>query len=80
MNRSNDGFFIAQEDLKVRGPGELFGVRQSGELQFMLADIYQDAGILAEALKAVDSMSDQEREQVMAFLGRNLPLSSTICV
>ena len=43
MLKSNDGFFIAKEDLKLRGPGDMFGVRQSGEFSFKVADIYQDA-------------------------------------
>ncbi len=45
MNRSNDGFYIASEDLKLRGPGDIFGVRQSGELEFKLADIFTDANL-----------------------------------
>lgn len=49
MNRSNDGFYIAGEDLRLRGPGDLFGIRQSGEMNFRFADIYQDAEILALA-------------------------------
>lgn len=52
LGNSNDGFFVAQEDLKLRGPGDLFGVRQSGELDFVLADIYQDAPILKDANEA----------------------------
>ena len=40
LNKSNDGFYIASEDLKLRGPGDLFGIRQSGDLEFQLADIY----------------------------------------
>lgn len=54
LNRSNDGFFIASQDLKLRGPGDFFGVRQSGMLQFKLADIYQDAEILKQASEAVE--------------------------
>lgn len=46
---SNDGFFIAQEDLKLRGQGDLFGIRQSGEQIFALADIFEDAEILQQA-------------------------------
>lgn len=54
LEKTNDGFEIAQEDLKLRGPGDLFGVRQSGELGFVLADIYEDADILAKAAEYAD--------------------------
>jgi len=49
LNQSNDGFYIAEQDLKLRGPGDLFGIRQSGELDFRMADIYQDSKILLDA-------------------------------
>lgn len=49
LNKSNDGFFIASEDLKLRGPGDFFGIRQSGEFQFRLGDVYQDADVLQDA-------------------------------
>ena len=49
LNRSNDGFFIAGEDLRLRGPGDLFGIRQSGILDFKVADVFQDAGLLKAA-------------------------------
>lgn len=49
LNHSNDGFFIAEEDLKLRGPGDLFGIRQSGILDFGVADIFQDAALLRQA-------------------------------
>ena len=52
LGGSNDGFYVAEQDLKLRGPGDLFGIRQSGELNFALADIYQDAGILKDANEA----------------------------
>lgn len=54
LNQSNDGFYIASEDLKLRGPGDLFGIRQSGDLSFTLGDIYMDAKILQEACEAVE--------------------------
>lgn len=49
LNESNDGFYIAGEDLKLRGPGDLFGIRQSGLMEFKIGDIYNDAGILKNA-------------------------------
>lgn len=53
LNHSNDGFYIANEDLKLRGPGDFFGVRQSGDMLFHLGDIYGDADILKQANDAV---------------------------
>lgn len=49
LKNSNDGFFIANEDLKMRGPGDLFGIRQSGDFNFKIGDIYQDAVLLSAA-------------------------------
>ena len=46
MIKSNDGFFIAEEDLKTRGAGELFGTHQHGESGLILADVIEDIGIL----------------------------------
>ena len=56
LNHSNDGFHIASEDLKLRGPGDMFGIRQSGDFAFRLGDIYSDATILQDASEAVDSI------------------------
>ena len=56
LNHSNDGFHIASEDLKLRGPGDIFGIRQSGEFSFVLGDIYTDASLLKEASEAVDTL------------------------
>lgn len=52
LNESNDGFYIAGEDLKLRGPGDFFGIRQSGLMEFKIGDIYNDAGILKNASEA----------------------------
>ena len=52
LNHSNDGFYIAGEDLKLRGPGDLFGIRQSGLMEFRLGDVFQDAKILQMAAEA----------------------------
>lgn len=58
LNKSNDGFKIASEDLRLRGPGDLFGIRQSGLMDFRLSDIYQDARILQMANEAADTLTE----------------------
>ena len=60
LNKSNDGFFIASEDLKLRGPGDFFGIRQSGDLAFQLGDIYQDASILQKAADSVKEILSED--------------------
>ena len=62
LNKSNDGFFIASEDLKLRGPGDFFGIRQSGDIAFRMADIYQDADVLMKAQEAVKSLLEEDPE------------------
>lgn len=65
LNNSNNGFYIASQDLKLRGPGDMFGVRQSGEAYFDIADIYNDAEVLKLADSAVKSLSDEEIKQIV---------------
>ena len=60
--KSNDGFLIANEDLKLRGPGDFFGVRQSGDFEFRLGDIMNDANILKQASESVELILDEEVE------------------
>lgn len=56
LNKSNDGFYIASEDLKLRGSRGFLWNRQSGELAFALADVYQDSDVLKEASEMVDEV------------------------
>ena len=56
LNRSNDGFYIASEDLKLRGPGDIFGIRQSGDMEFKLADIFTDAKVLKTVSEEVNRL------------------------
>ena len=49
LNKSNDGFRIADEDMRLRGPGDFFGIRQSGLMEFAIADIYRDSQLLKDA-------------------------------
>lgn len=62
LNKSNDGFYIAGEDLKLRGPGDLFGIRQSGDMEFRIGDIYNDSAILKEASGAAEEILSLDPE------------------
>lgn len=55
---SNDGFYIASQDMKTRGPGDFFGVRQSGERQFILADTMRDTQILEIAKECSENLDN----------------------
>ena len=61
LNESNDGFYIAGKDLSLRGPGDLFGIRQSGDMRFTLGDIYRDASILQRASEWADRVLTEDR-------------------
>ncbi len=60
LNKSNDGFVIAEQDLKLRGPGDFFGIRQSGDMEFAIGDIYQDADILKDASDCANRILDED--------------------
>ena len=61
--RARNGFAIAEEDLKLRGPGDFFGIRQSGDMDFAVADIIRDADMLAAAKEDTALLSDEEAEE-----------------
>ncbi|MBA3725760.1 MAG: ATP-dependent DNA helicase RecG [Armatimonadetes bacterium] len=62
MVETSDGFRISEEDLRIRGPGELYGTRQSGELELRVADLLQDGKVLQEARQAATTLvSDDPR-------------------
>ncbi|MCR4605008.1 MAG: ATP-dependent DNA helicase RecG [Eubacterium sp.] len=65
LERSNDGFLVASEDLKMRGQGDLFGTEQSGEKIFALADIYEDAKILELASETAKSFDEEELRRLI---------------
>lgn len=65
LNSSNDGFYIASEDLKLRGPGDMFGIQQSGEMEFKMGDIYNDSALLISANQAVKSLTEEEIEEIL---------------
>ncbi|MBE5853461.1 MAG: ATP-dependent DNA helicase RecG [Lachnospiraceae bacterium] len=78
LNQSNDGFYIAEQDLKLRGPGDLFGIRQSGEMQFQLADIYQDSELLIKADRICERLLKNETfetDEKYAKMRKNIGIS-----
>ncbi|WP_032121778.1 ATP-dependent DNA helicase RecG [Clostridium amazonitimonense] len=75
MTESNDGFYIAEQDLKLRGSGELFGIRQHGETGLILADIMEDIELFKianeEGRRIINSNSPLDknlREEIMKYL------------
>jgi len=68
MTESTDGFYISEQDLKLRGSGEMFGMRQSGTEGLLLADIYEDMNILrcarGEAKMILDNVTDENRRMI----------------
>lgn len=77
LKESNDGFYIAAQDLKLRGPGDLMGIRQSGDLHFRLGDIYQDAALLQKAGEEAEKiltedplLEKKEHEKLKSVLDR----------
>ena len=68
LEKTNNGFEVAEQDLKLRGPGDMFGIRQSGEMGFRLADIYEDADILTKASNYADEVL--KRDPNFTFAGQ----------
>lgn len=61
MTESEDGFVISEKDLKLRGPGEFFGIRQHGLPELKIADLYKDMAILKEAQSAAAELLRKDR-------------------
>ena len=72
---SNDGFYIASEDLKLRGPGDMFGIKQSGLMDFHIADIYQDTDLLKLAGECAKKYETDIPENLLRRMNRYMSLS-----
>jgi len=70
LRQSTDGFEIARRDLEMRGPGEVLGTRQTGEVQFRTADPLRDEPLLAAAQQAADLILDREPGKAAALIER----------
>ena len=75
MRETNDGFEIARRDLELRGPGEMLGTRQAGELRLRIADLTRDASLVPEvqrvAANLLDKHPDRVRQIIRRWLGDN---------
>lgn len=70
MRQTTDGFRIAEKDLELRGPGEVLGTRQTGMLQFRVADLARDAALLGRIPAVADSLLRHHRPQVDKLISR----------
>ncbi|MBF7683587.1 ATP-dependent DNA helicase RecG [Acinetobacter sp. B5B] len=73
LKQSNDGFIIAEKDLQIRGPGELLGTKQTGDLGFKVANLERDQYLLHQAQHIAQQLIQQNPQTVDALLQRWLP-------
>lgn len=79
LTESTDGFYISEQDLKLRGSGEMFGIRQSGDEGLLLADLYDDMNILIRAREEANKILESENNDsklVVREIEKNLEKSS----
>ena len=74
MRESSDGFYIAEQDLKIRGPGEMFGQRQSGSLQFRIADLVRDQHMLDAVSRTSRLLLASDRAAALTIMHRWLTM------
>jgi len=70
MRETTDGFAIAEKDLELRGPGELLGTRQTGDMQLQIADLQRDAHLLPQIKQAADCLIQQHPKSVDPLIDR----------
>ena len=70
MRDTNDGFVIAEKDLELRGPGELLGIRQTGDISFYLADLQRDAHLLTAVKQSAEQLAQTANELIDPLIKR----------
>tara|TARA_B100001093_G_scaffold133356_1_gene126043 strand:+ start:109 stop:354 length:246 start_codon:yes stop_codon:yes gene_type:complete len=70
MRETNDGFKIAEKDLQLRGPGEVLGTRQTGDMVLRIADLQRDGHLLPEIKETAHHIMEQHPETVTALIER----------
>lgn len=73
LRESNDGFVIAEKDLEIRGPGELLGTKQTGDMGFRVANLERDGHLLHQAHYVAQEIIKNEKDKAEALLNRWLP-------
>ena len=76
MRETSDGFVIAEKDLELRGPGEMLGTRQTGLLQFKVADLMRDADLLPAVRDAAQALMERWPQHVSPLLGAGCATAS----
>ncbi len=77
MRDSNDGFFIAERDLELRGPGEVLGTRQTGMMEFRIADLLRDQPLIENARELAARIVEEHPERVQPLVQRWIPQGDT---
>ena len=70
LRNSNDGFLIAEKDLQLRGPGEVMGIRQTGQVNFKIADLVRDADLLDNIPSVADTLFANTPEAIAPLIER----------
>ncbi|MDG1664112.1 MAG: ATP-dependent DNA helicase RecG [Pseudomonadales bacterium] len=73
MRQTNDGFVLAEQDLKMRGPGEVLGTRQSGAMSLRLADLERDSDLITPVVELADTISQRHPAKAAALVQRWCP-------
>lgn len=73
LRDSNDGFVIAQQDLEIRGPGELLGTRQTGSAEFKVAELVRDQAMIPEVQRLARHIHERYPLQALALIERWMP-------
>jgi ATP-dependent DNA helicase RecG len=70
LRESNDGFYIAQQDLEIRGPGELLGTKQTGLADLKIADLIRDAELIPQVQNIANHLWEQYPSNAQAIVNR----------
>ena len=70
LRQSNDGFVIAEKDLELRGPGDVLGTRQTGDLSFRVANLARDRELLPKTQAIAEQLHQSYPEKAQALIKR----------